>query len=69
MARLSARRRKKLPKKAFALPSKRKYPIDTRRRAAVALGRVTQFGTAAEKRAVRQAVAKKYKMGPAVRSR
>jgi hypothetical protein len=43
MARLTARRRKKLPKSKFALPGSRKYPVDTKARAANAKGRATQM--------------------------
>lgn len=42
MATLTAKRRKRLRKSQFALPSKRKYPIDTRARAANAKGRALQ---------------------------
>ena len=42
MAKLTAKRRKGLPKSKFALPSQRKYPIDTRARAANAKSRSTQ---------------------------
>ncbi|MEY9493736.1 hypothetical protein [Bradyrhizobium elkanii] len=45
MARLSSRSRKRLPKKSFAIPSKRKYPIHDRAHAANALSRVSQHGT------------------------
>jgi len=52
----STRARKRLPKKSFALPSKRKYPIPDKTHARNALGRVAQKGTPAEKRTVRAAV-------------
>jgi len=42
MARLTSKRRKALPKSKFALKGSRKYPIDTRRRAANAKARATQ---------------------------
>ncbi len=42
MARLKAKRRNKLPKSKFALPGSRKYPVDTKKRAANAKGRATQ---------------------------
>ena len=60
MAVLTYKRRKRMPKTAFAIPEKRAYPIDTRKRAANALSRVSAFGTASEKRKVRTAVCKRY---------
>ena len=42
MAKLTANRRKALPKHKFALPGKRAYPVDTRARAANAKARATQ---------------------------
>lgn len=42
MAKLTAAQRKKLPKKKFALPAERKYPVDTKGRAANAKARATQ---------------------------
>lgn len=43
MATLKARRRRKLPAKSFGLPGSRKYPMDTKARAANAKGRATQM--------------------------
>jgi hypothetical protein len=60
MARLTAKRRKRLSKRSFALPGKRKYPIDTKARARNALARVAQHGTPTEKKRVRAAVRKRY---------
>ena len=60
MARLSRKRRKKLKKNQFALPGKRKYPIDTKARARNALARVSQYGSSYEKKKVRAAVKRKY---------
>jgi hypothetical protein len=60
MAKLSARRRKRLKKKSFAQPGKRKYPIHDKAHARAALARVAQHGTAAEKKSVRAKVTKKY---------
>ena len=60
MARLSSKRRKKLKKNQFALPGKRKYPIDTKARARNALARVSQHGSSYEKKKVRAAVKRKY---------
>jgi len=39
---MNAKRRKSLPKSKFALPGKKKYPVDTRGRAANAKARATQ---------------------------
>jgi hypothetical protein len=52
--------RKKLSKKSFALPGKRKYPIPDKAHARNALARVAQHGTPAEKKKVRQAVKKRF---------
>ena len=60
MAKLTPKKRKALPKKSFAVPGKRAYPINDVNHARNALARVSQFGTPAEKKAVRAAVAKKY---------
>lgn len=38
---ITAKKRRSLPKSKFALPGKRKYPIDTRRRAANAKSRAS----------------------------
>ncbi len=40
--RMKAKKRKSLPKSKFALPGKKKYPVDTRKRAANAKARSTQ---------------------------
>jgi hypothetical protein len=42
MAKLKAGKRKKLPKKSFALPGKRAYPVHDRAHAAQAKARATQ---------------------------
>lgn len=60
MARLTSKKRKSLKKKSFAIPGKRKYPIHDKSHARNALARVSQHGTAAEKKAVRAAVKRKY---------
>lgn len=39
---MNAKKRKSLPKSKFGLPGSRKYPIDTRARAANAKARATQ---------------------------
>lgn len=43
MAKLNAKKRNALPKSEFALPDERKYPIDTKARAANAKARATQM--------------------------
>ena len=43
MAKLTTKGRKSLPKKEFALPGERKYPVDTKARAANAKARATQM--------------------------
>lgn len=49
-------KRSKMPKTAFAIPSKKKYPINTPGRRKNAIARVEQHGSAAEKRAVYSAI-------------
>lgn len=39
---IRAARRRKIPKRKFGLPGKRKYPVDTKKRAINAKGRATQ---------------------------
>ncbi|MFF8544821.1 hypothetical protein ACF060_31545 [Streptomyces werraensis] len=60
MAKLKAKQRKKLPKKSFALPGKRAYPIHDKAHAKAALSRVKQHGTKAQQKKVRAAVTKRY---------
>jgi len=57
---MRAARRRKLPKSAFAYPSKRKYPIDTPKRARNALARAAQKGTSGTYQHVARAVRRKY---------
>ncbi len=57
---LTAKDRKKLGKKSFALPGKRKYPIPDKAHARNALARVAQNGTPAEQKKVRAAVKKRF---------
>lgn len=52
--------RQRLSSKEFAIPSQRKYPIDTANRARNALARVSAYGTPEEKRRVCEAVHRKY---------
>lgn len=65
MARLSYGARKAMPKKSFALPSKREggkggYPIPDKAHARNALSRVSQFGSSSEKATVRAKVHAKF---------
>ena len=43
MSKLNAKKRNALPKSEFALPESRKYPVDTKERAANAKARATQM--------------------------
>lgn len=52
MAKLTAAARKKLPSSAFAIPSKRKYPMEDKAHVKNAKARVAQFGSPSEKAAV-----------------
>ena len=56
----------KLPDSAFAYPSKRKYPINTKKRARNALSRAAQRGTFGSVSHVRAKVLKRY---PSLRKR
>ncbi len=65
MGKLSYQSRKEMPKKEFALPSKKEggkggYPIPDKSHARNALARVSQHGTPAEKTKVRSAVHRKF---------
>ena len=60
VAKLTAKARKKIKPKNFALPKKRAYPIQDKSHARNALARVSQHGTPAQKKKVRAAVKKKY---------
>jgi hypothetical protein len=63
---MTAARRKRLRKGSFALPSQRKYPIDTKKRARAALSYAARKDTAGSYSTVRAAVLKKY---PSLRKR
>ena len=65
MSRLTARGRKRIKTKNFALPGRR-YPIHDKAHARAALARVAQHGTPSEKKRVRAAVSRKY---PSMRKR
>lgn len=56
----TTKNRKKLSKKSFALPGKRKYPIPDKAHARNALARVAQHGTKDEQKKVRAAVHRKF---------
>lgn len=60
MAKLKASSRKRMKSKSFAIPSKRKYPIHDKSHARNALARVSQHGTAAQKKQVRSKVCSRY---------
>lgn len=59
MAKLTAKKRKRLKSSTFALPDRR-YPIPDASHARNALARVSQNGTPAEKAKVRAAVHRKF---------
>lgn len=59
MAKLTTKKREKLPGKSFALPGRR-YPINDPKHARNALARVSQHGSPQEKSAVRRKVAARY---------
>ncbi|MFJ7297538.1 DUF6582 domain-containing protein [Streptomyces collinus] len=60
MAKLKAKQRKKLPKKSFALPGKRKYPIPDKSHARNALARASQNESKATQKKIRARVTKKF---------
>jgi hypothetical protein len=60
MPALKAKRRKALPASAFAYPSTRSYPIDTKARARNALARAAQSKTKGSYQHVAKAVRKKW---------
>jgi hypothetical protein len=57
---ISTKRRKSLPRSAFALPSRRLYPIDTPKRARAALSYAARPDTRGSYSTVRRAIAKRY---------
>lgn len=59
MSKLTSKARNKLSGKQFAGPN-RSYPIEDKSHARNALSRVSQYGTADEKRRVRGAVEARY---------
>lgn len=64
---ISAKKRRSLPRSAFAYPRTRKYPIDTKARARNALARAAQKGTSGSYAHVARAVRKRY--GSAIKTR
>lgn len=57
---MRAAKRNRLPKSSFALPSKRKYPIDTKKRAKAALSYAARSDTAGSYSTIRAKVLKRY---------
>jgi len=69
MSKLTTAARKQIAPKNFALPG-RKYPIEDKSHARNALSRVSQFGSSAQKAAVRSKVHAKYPdIGSSLRSK
>lgn len=64
--RMTAARRRRLPRSSFAMPSVRKYPIDTKARARAALAYSARKDTAGSAAHVRRAVIRRY---PSLRKR
>lgn len=60
MAKLTTKKRNKLKKSTFAIPSERKYPVNDIAHARNALARVSQFGSPSEKAAVKKKVYEKF---------
>jgi len=60
MARITAARRKALPKSKFALPEKDGYPVDTANRARNALSRAAQNASPSEQARIRAKVKRTY---------
>lgn len=60
MSKLTGKEREALPTKAFAVPTKRAYPIQNASHARAALSMVAAHGSPAERKRVRDAVALRY---------
>ena len=60
MAVMSTEKRKGLSDTSFALPSKRKYPINDESHARNALARASQFASPEEKSKIRSAVHRRF---------
>ena len=63
---ITAKKRKALPKRDFAYPRTRSYPIDTKARARNALARAAQSGTKGSYAHVARAVRRRW--GSAIKS-
>jgi len=57
---LSAKRRKALPRSAFVYPKQRKYPIDTKKRAAAAIAYGARHNTFGNVNKIKAAVHRRY---------
>ena len=60
MSKLKARKRNRLPKRSFAIPSKRLYPIHDKAHARAALAYAKRPNTRGSYATVRRAVLKRY---------
>lgn len=60
MAKLTGKQRKNLPKSKFALPGKRRYPIDTKARARNALARAAQNESKSTQKTIRAKVTRRW---------
>lgn len=60
MTKLTAKKRKSLPKGDFVFPGARKYPIEDKSHARNALARVSQHGSASEIARVKAAIRQKF---------
>jgi hypothetical protein len=60
VARLTSKGRKRIKSSNFAIPDRKSYPIHDASHARNALSRVSQHGTAEEKKKVRAAVKRRY---------
>lgn len=60
MAKLTAKKRKALPKKDSVFPGKHAYPINDKNHARNALARVAQHGSPSQKKAEKAAVKRKF---------
>lgn len=60
MAKLTSQERNSLSTESFAIPKKRKYPIENKSHARNALSRVSANGTPEEKAKVKKAVKEKF---------
>lgn len=66
MTKLTSKARDALPTSAFAVPLRRAYPLNDIAHARNALARVSEHGSAAERKAVRDKVANRY---PSIKSK